>query len=40
MSDKEFALESIKRLPDDASLESIAEKLEFLAGIRKGHEIR
>ena len=38
MSDKQLALESIQRLPDDASLEAIAERLEFLAGIRKGLE--
>jgi predicted transcriptional regulator len=36
MSDKQFALESIPRLPDDASLDAIAEQLEFLAGVRKG----
>lgn len=36
MSDKQLALDSIQRLPADASLESIAERLEFLAGIRKG----
>jgi predicted transcriptional regulator len=36
MSDKQLALESIQRLPDDASLEAIAERLEFLAAIRKG----
>jgi len=36
MSDKQLALESIQRLPDDASLDVIAERLEFLAGIRKG----
>ena len=36
MSDKQLALESIQRLPDDASLDAIAEQLEFLAAIRKG----
>ena len=36
MSDKQLALDSIQRLPADASLESIAARLEFLAGIRKG----
>ena len=36
MSDKQFALETIERLPDDASLEAIAQRLEFVAGIRKG----
>ena len=36
VSDKQLALESIQRLPDDASLDTIAERLEFLAAIRKG----
>jgi hypothetical protein len=36
MSDKQLALESIQRLPEDASLDAIAERLEFLAAIRKG----
>ena len=36
MSDKQIALESIQRLPEDISLNAIAERLEFLAGIRKG----
>ena len=36
MSDKQLALDSIQRLPEDASLDAIAERLEFLAGIRKG----
>jgi predicted transcriptional regulator len=36
MSDKEIALESIQRLPDDTSLDVIAEQMEFLVGIRKG----
>ena len=36
MSDKELALDSIERLPADAKLETIAERLEFLSAIRKG----
>jgi predicted transcriptional regulator len=36
MSDKQLALKTIERLPDDASLETIAQRLEFVAGIRKG----
>jgi predicted transcriptional regulator len=36
MNDKQLALESIQRLPEDVSLDAIAERLEFLAGIRKG----
>jgi predicted transcriptional regulator len=38
MSDKEIALDSIRRLPEDARLETIAERLESLAAIRKGSE--
>jgi predicted transcriptional regulator len=38
MSDKELALDSIRRLPADAGLDTIAERLEFLAAIRKGSE--
>jgi predicted transcriptional regulator len=36
MSDKQLALDSIGRLPENASLEVIAERLDFLAAIRKG----
>lgn len=36
MSDKQMALDSIERLPADASLEVIAERMDFLAAIRKG----
>jgi predicted transcriptional regulator len=36
MSDKQFAIETIERLPEDASLEAIARRLDFIAGVRKG----
>jgi predicted transcriptional regulator len=36
MSDKQLVLESIERLPDDASLNAIVERVEFLAAVRKG----
>jgi predicted transcriptional regulator len=36
MSDKELALESIQRLPANVTLDAIAERLEFLAAVRKG----
>ena len=36
MSDKQLVLDSIERLPDDASIEAIAERVEFLAALRKG----
>jgi len=38
MSEKQLALDSIAGLPDDVSLEVIAERMEFLAAIRKGVE--
>jgi predicted transcriptional regulator len=38
MSDKELALESIRQLPADARLDTIAERLEFLAAVRKGFD--
>jgi hypothetical protein len=38
MRDKELALDSIQRLPEDARLDTIAERLEFLAAIRKGSD--
>ena len=38
MSDKELALASIQQLPADAGLDAIAERLEFLAAIRKGFD--
>ena len=38
MSDKQLVLESIERLPADASMQSIVERVEFLAAIRKGLE--
>jgi predicted transcriptional regulator len=38
MSDKEFALDPIQRLPADARLDTIAERLGFLAAIRKGFD--
>ena len=36
MSEKQLALSSIENLPDDASLEAIAKRMEFLAAVRKG----
>jgi predicted transcriptional regulator len=36
MSDNQLALDSIGRLPENASLDVIAERVDFLAAIRKG----
>jgi len=38
MTAKAEALATIQRLPDDVSLEEIAEELEILAAVRKGQE--
>lgn len=36
MSAKQLALDSIEKLPDDASFEEIAKRLEVIAAIEKG----
>lgn len=36
MTQKKLVLETISELPDEVSLEEIAERIEFLAAIQKG----
>ncbi len=36
MTEKEIVLETIRSLPDDCSLEEIAERVEFMAAVQKG----
>jgi len=36
MTNKEIALKTIERLPEDASWEDIQERINFIAAIRKG----
>ena len=36
MTEKEMVLETIRALPDDCSLEEIAERIEFMAAVQKG----
>jgi predicted transcriptional regulator len=36
MSDKEVAIKTISKLPENASMEEIAEELQIMAAIRKG----
>jgi predicted transcriptional regulator len=36
MSDKELVLEAIQDLPDDASIDQIADRVDFMAAIQKG----
>jgi predicted transcriptional regulator len=40
MSQKELVLEAIQELPDDASIDQIADRVEFMAAVLKGiHDI-
>ena len=36
MKDKEVAIQTISKLPEDASMEEIAEELQIMAALRKG----
>jgi len=36
MTEKEIVLETIRALPDNCSLEEIAERIEFMAAVHKG----
>lgn len=36
MSQKELVLEAIRELPDDASIDLIADRVDFIAAIQKG----
>ena len=36
MTVKEIAIKTIHKLPDDASWEDIQERINFVAGVRKG----
>ena len=36
MTSKEIALKTIEQLPEDASWEDIQERINFVAGVRKG----
>lgn len=38
MTDKQFVLEAVNKLPDDISLAEIAEDVEIMAAIGKGEE--
>ena len=36
MTEKEIVLETIRALPDNCSLEEIAQRIEFMAAVQKG----
>ncbi len=38
ISDKEFAIESLRQMPDDVSIQEISEELAILASIREGEK--
>lgn len=38
MTQKELVLDAISGLPDDASLEEIADRIEFVAAVQRGLE--
>lgn len=38
MTNKELVLDTVRGLPDDATLEDISEQIAILAAIRKGEE--
>ncbi len=38
MSNREIAIDVIRKLPEDATLHDIAREIEFVAGVREGFE--
>jgi len=38
MTDKEMVQKTIREMPDDCSIDEIAERIEFLAGMQKGFD--
>ncbi|HMG74068.1 MAG TPA: hypothetical protein VK582_11260 [Pyrinomonadaceae bacterium] len=36
MTEKEMALQKVRELPDDCSLDETADRIEFLAAVQKG----
>ena len=38
MSNREIAIDLIQKLPESASLQEIARKIQFLAGVQEGFE--
>ena len=38
MTDKQLVIEAVRELPDEASLDEIAERIAILAAIRKGEQ--
>jgi len=38
MTQKEMVLEAVRKLPDDTSIDDIADRIDFLAAIQKGFD--
>ena len=38
MTQKEMVLEAVRKLPDDTSIDDIADRIDFLATIQKGFD--
>jgi hypothetical protein len=38
MTQKEIVLDAIREMPDESSLDEIAERVEFLAAVQKGFD--
>ena len=38
MTNKEFVIEAVRKLPEDATLDEISEEIALLAAIRRGEE--
>ncbi len=38
MTEKEMVLKTIRELPDDCSIDEIADRIEFMAAVQKGLE--
>jgi len=38
MTEKEMVMQAVRELPDDCSIDDIADRIEFLAAVRKGFD--
>jgi len=38
MTEKEIVMQAVRELPDDCSIDDIADRIEFLAAVRKGFD--
>lgn len=38
MTEKEIVMQAVRELPDDCSIDDIADRIEFLAAVQKGFD--